>query len=523
MTTPRSCAPICLLLEAVGALFLAGCSNDGGSLTEPTTGTVTVTTATTGPAPDPDGYTASVDSGTAQALAPEAIGLNATITITGVAAGSHTVRLGGLASTCTITGDNPRPAVVQAAETTRVAFAVACGTGGGGAPTITAVNGPDTADNAPGTSADFRVGFSDPDGDVARLTVVAASDPANAVEPDSVEVDTRAQMQGRTSGEIAYRITCAATSPNLCGAGPVTLRFQLTDAAGNRSEPKTFDLRYGIGNSPAITSVDAPARTSTARGTRTRVRLAFSDPDGDLRKVRLDEVSDTNDVVNATGEADVSAEAGTQTSGTVVVDFICQSPPGKVCPSGTAVLRFVLVDAESNTSAPRDVTILFEPSTGGGTPPTITTFQIPATISTAAGTRADFVVGFGDPDGDVTTLRIEEVSDPSAAFPGNLDLDILALADGRDTGTVRETLVCNLPPGQQCPAGRVTLRFTLLDAAGNGSAPREATVEFVAPAASSGAVAGAAPVIGGAFTVVAREVSANEKAPEARLRRLSPR
>jgi hypothetical protein len=48
-------------------------------------------------------------------------------------------------------------------------------------------------------------------------------------------------------------------------------------------------------------------------------------------------------------------------------------------------------------------------------------------------------------------------------------------------------------------------------------------VEFVAPAANSGAVAGAAPVIGGAFTVVAREVSANEKAPEARLRRLSPR
>jgi Bacterial Ig-like domain len=513
-------------LPATGAAVLLACMGlggcgSGGDLAEPgARGAIEITTATTGPSPDGDGYGVTLDS-----VAGGNVAATGSTTLLEVAPGQHRIGLAAasVASNCAVAGENPRAATVQAAETTRVAFAIAC-TALGGAPSITDVRGPEAADNAPGTGADFTIGFADPEGDVARLTVVAVSDPANAVEPDSVDVDTRSQLQGQASGEIAYRITCGATSPNLCGAGPVTLRFQLTDAAGNRSEARTFELRFGIGNSPTITSVEAPARSSTSRGTRTRIRIAFSDADGDVRKVRLEEVSDTSDAVGAEGELDVSAEAGTRTTGSVTLDFVCRSAVGRACAAGTAVLRFVLVDAESNTSRPRDATIVFEPLTGGGTAPTFTTFEIPPTIGTAAGTRADFVVGFSDPDGDVTTLRIEEVADPNAAFPGNVDLDVLFLADGRDTGTVRETLTCNLPAGSQCPAGRVTLRFTLVDAAGNASAAREATVDFVAPPASS---RGAPRAIRGGFDVVrpdgrgAGGMPENEKAPGARLRRLS--
>src|SRR5690242_5023391 len=86
-----------------------------------TTGALTVTTATTGSAPDPDGYTVTVDQGT-----PQAIGSNATLTVTSLAPGNHTVGLSGLAANCTVAGDNPSTVAVTAGATATVTFTVAC-------------------------------------------------------------------------------------------------------------------------------------------------------------------------------------------------------------------------------------------------------------------------------------------------------------------------------------------------------------------------------------------------------------
>lgn len=86
-----------------------------------TTGALTVTTATTGSAPDPDGYTVTVDQGT-----PQAIGSNATLTVTSLAPGNHTVGLSGLAANCTVGGDNPSTVAVTAGATATVTFTVAC-------------------------------------------------------------------------------------------------------------------------------------------------------------------------------------------------------------------------------------------------------------------------------------------------------------------------------------------------------------------------------------------------------------
>ena len=93
---------------------------DGGDITEPAGGTLEVTTVTTGPEPDPDGYTLQMDAEPA-----EAIGLSGTIRST-VAQGSHTLLLGGVATNCTVAGDNPRTAVITAGETAAVDFAIAC-------------------------------------------------------------------------------------------------------------------------------------------------------------------------------------------------------------------------------------------------------------------------------------------------------------------------------------------------------------------------------------------------------------
>ena len=86
-----------------------------------TTGSLEVTVATTGGALDPDGYELSVDGGTAQP-----IGVNASITFSDLALGSHSVTLGGLADNCQVEGANPAEAEVLAEGTAALAFAVVC-------------------------------------------------------------------------------------------------------------------------------------------------------------------------------------------------------------------------------------------------------------------------------------------------------------------------------------------------------------------------------------------------------------
>lgn len=89
-----------------------------------TTGSIAVVAATAGTDLDPNGYTVAVDSGTARAL-----GVNDTVWFDGVAAGDHSVQLGGAAVNCPVI-PNPQTATVTAGgatrDTTQVAFAIQC-------------------------------------------------------------------------------------------------------------------------------------------------------------------------------------------------------------------------------------------------------------------------------------------------------------------------------------------------------------------------------------------------------------
>jgi Tol biopolymer transport system component len=87
----------------------------------PSTGILIVTTTTTGPKPDPDGYTLMVDTGS-----PQGIGVNATLTVENLSAGSHTVTLAGLASNCRVEGENPRTVLVTTGTDVEVALAITC-------------------------------------------------------------------------------------------------------------------------------------------------------------------------------------------------------------------------------------------------------------------------------------------------------------------------------------------------------------------------------------------------------------
>jgi hypothetical protein len=97
----------------------------------PSTGSIAITTTTTGQDQDPDGYAFAIDQGSAQS-----IGVNGTATVAGLTAGSHTVRLQGAATNCTVGGANPRTVAVAAGETATATFAVTC-TATTGALTVT--------------------------------------------------------------------------------------------------------------------------------------------------------------------------------------------------------------------------------------------------------------------------------------------------------------------------------------------------------------------------------------------------
>jgi hypothetical protein len=104
----------------------AGCDNTLISVS--TDGQIEVRVSTVGSDPDTDGFSISVDGGTAQFLAP-----GATITVSDLRPGTHSVSLSGLADNCLVNGANPRSAVVAAAGSATVAFEVRCtqGTRGG--------------------------------------------------------------------------------------------------------------------------------------------------------------------------------------------------------------------------------------------------------------------------------------------------------------------------------------------------------------------------------------------------------
>ena len=107
---------VLLILAGVGV----ACG--GESLVGPDSGTLEVTSSTVGVEVDADGYTIEIDGGAGQPLAP-----NVTLRHPEVAAGPHTVLLTGIATNCTVGGDNPRFFTITPGQTAAITFAVVCG------------------------------------------------------------------------------------------------------------------------------------------------------------------------------------------------------------------------------------------------------------------------------------------------------------------------------------------------------------------------------------------------------------
>src|SRR5207249_4275037 len=105
--------PVTLVGSSTTATFSVSCTA--------TTGSLKVTTSTTGSDLDPDGYTVVVDGSQSTA-----IGINSSVTFSGLSPGDHSVQLNGVAQNCTVSGSNPRTVSITAGSTTMTTFTVSC-------------------------------------------------------------------------------------------------------------------------------------------------------------------------------------------------------------------------------------------------------------------------------------------------------------------------------------------------------------------------------------------------------------
>jgi hypothetical protein len=112
MTRPSVLFPLFCLAAAGACESAFSISSDG---------IIHVLVTSSGAGSDSDGFTLTVDGGD-----PRPVSSGATVTLDGLAQGTHTVLLSGIATNCAVDGDNPRSVLVGPEGGASVSFTVAC-------------------------------------------------------------------------------------------------------------------------------------------------------------------------------------------------------------------------------------------------------------------------------------------------------------------------------------------------------------------------------------------------------------
>lgn len=225
----------------LGCVVFAACGgDDGGGVTAPTTGTLEVRTVTTGVSPGE--YTVSVDGDP-----PQPIGPNATLTISGLDPGSHTVQLGGLTSGCTVSGENPGSISVTAGSTSILVFRVTC---------------------------------AQPPGETGTLVVTTST---TGSDPDGYQISVDDGTPQPIGIAASVTLTGLAVGPH-----EVTLNGLASGCAVQESNPQTVTVTAGSSSTVAFTIVCAAVTTPIAFGSNAPGLQAIFvvNPDGtELRRL----------------------------------------------------------------------------------------------------------------------------------------------------------------------------------------------------------------------------------------------
>ncbi len=177
----------------------------------PTTGSIRVTTTTTGPDPD-NSYRFAIDGGSSDPIAG-----NASATIGNISAGSHTVRLSGIAGNCTVAGSTSKSVSVTAGATSDVAFSVTCTSLTPSASRSATAATPRTMLTGEGSAITVTVRNAN-SGPVPNATVtLSATGSGNSITPASATTNANGVATFTFSSTVAGDKTLTAT------AGGVTI------------------------------------------------------------------------------------------------------------------------------------------------------------------------------------------------------------------------------------------------------------------------------------------------------------
>ncbi len=210
-------------------------------------GSLFVSTRTTG-VDLPNGYTVTVDGSFSQPIAA-----NGSVTLTGVATGSHSVTLSGVAGNCTVTGSTSQTVTVSAGGTASGPFSLSCapiGIGSGSLAVTTSTTG--SPPPAGGYTVTIDGSFSQPiatNGSVAvtgpagghpvALSGVAANCTVSGANPRTVTVPAGG------AGTTTFSITCSAQQPSPEVIGQVQLGMG-SPTTGNHVQTFDFDVRADL-------------------------------------------------------------------------------------------------------------------------------------------------------------------------------------------------------------------------------------------------------------------------------------
>jgi PKD repeat protein len=187
----------------------------------PTTGDLTVSAVTTGSDLDPDGYTVTVDGGQSQSL-----GVNASVTYSGLTAADHSVEISGVASNCTVTNANPQTASVPAGATAQVTFDITCAAlppTTGDLKVTTSTTGSNLDPDGYTVSVDGAAGQPITINNTTGITFTGLSAGSHTVALSGVAANctvsggnsqTATVIAGQTAS-VAFSVTCAALTGSL--------------------------------------------------------------------------------------------------------------------------------------------------------------------------------------------------------------------------------------------------------------------------------------------------------------------
>jgi PKD domain len=207
-----------------------------------TTGSLSVTTSTSGSNLDPDGYTVALDGGAGQP-----IGINASFAFNGVAAGSHTVTLSGVAGNCTVSGGSSQTTTVTGGQTANVTFSVTCAATTGSLTVTTATSGSNqpsgytvTVDGSQSKSiaASGTVSYSGLT--AASHTVQLNGVPSNCTVSEANPQTVNVPANG--TGQAAFTITC----------NPLTGNLSVTTTTSGSNLPSGYTVTVDGGQSKTI-------------------------------------------------------------------------------------------------------------------------------------------------------------------------------------------------------------------------------------------------------------------------------